>query len=280
MEGLLPGTTYYYTSYFELGDGFVYGETKSFTTPAQSMEYIDLGLSILWAKCNLGAESEEETGTLLGYGDLTGVNQSTYLIDYNTVEDIAGTDKDIMKKVNVDAGALMRSSTPTADQMSELIANTTQTEVEVKGVKGIRFTAANGNSIFMPYTGYRNGTAKVGEGNQGLYWSGNNYSIATDYSQTLNLINGTASSGVSARNLGLAIRPVRMSPELKVDNSKLVVGDLENNGRIRIEIFNQYSSTGSNPGINQAQIKFTKNMVVTFRLSGLTDNMKAKWAVM
>jgi hypothetical protein len=61
---------------------------------------------------------------------------------------------------------------------------------------------------------------------------------------------------------------------LKVDNSKLVVGDLENNGRIRIEIFNQYGSTGSNPGINQAQIKFTKNMVVTFRLSGLTDNMK------
>ena len=116
VEGLLPGTTYYYTSYFELGDGFVYGETKSFTTPAQSMEYVDLGLSILWAKCNLGAESEEETGTLLGYGDLTGVNQSTYLIDYNTVEDIAGTDKDIMKKVNVDAGALMRSSTPTADQ--------------------------------------------------------------------------------------------------------------------------------------------------------------------
>ena len=158
--------------------------------------------------------------------------------------------------------------------MSELIAKTTQTEVEVKGVKGIRFTAANGNSIFMPYTGYRNGTAKVGEGNQGLYWSGNNYSIATDYSQTLNLTNGTASSGVSARNLGLAIRPVRMSPELKVDNSKLVVGDLENNGRIRIEIFNQYGATGSNPGINQAQIKFTKNMVVTFRLSGLTDNMK------
>lgn len=70
---------------------------------------------------------------------MTGVNQSTYLIDYNTVEDIAGTDKDILKKVNVDAGALMRSSTPTADQMSELIANTTQTEVEVKGVKGIRF---------------------------------------------------------------------------------------------------------------------------------------------
>lgn len=274
VEGLLPGTTYYYTSYFELGDGYVYGETKSFTTPAQSMEYVDLGLSILWAKCNLGAEAEQETGTLLGYGDLTGVNQSSYLIDYSIVEDIAGTDKDILHKVNIDKGALMQSATPTADQISELISKTTQTEDEVDGVKGIRFTASNGNSIFMPYTGYRNATTVEGVGVQGLYWSGNNYSVATNYSQTLNLANGMATSGVSARNLGLAIRPVRASPELKVDNSKLNVGDIEGNGRIRIEIYNQYGSTAADPGINVSQIKFTKNMVVTFRLNGVSGNLK------
>lgn len=274
VENLLPGTTYYYTSYFELADGFVYGDTKSFTTSAQDMEYVDLGLSVLWAKCNLGAEAEQESGILLGYGDVTGMNQSTYLIDYNSAEDIAGTAKDILSHVNIDNGALMHSTTPTADQISELIAKTTQTEAEVEGVKGIKFTGRNGNSIFLPYTGYRDGTTKIGEGNQGLYWSGNNYSVASDYSHTLNLTNGTASSGLSARNLGLAIRSVRQSPELKVDNSKLVVGDIEGNGRIRIEIFNQYGSTGSNPGITAEQIKFTKNMVVTFKLSGVSDNMK------
>lgn len=274
VENLLPGTTYYYTSYFELADGFVYGDTKSFTTSAQDMEYVDLGLSVLWAKCNLGAEAEQESGILLGYGDVTGMNQSTYLIDYNSAEDIAGTAKDILSHVNIDNGALMHSTTPTADQISELIAKTTQTEAEVEGVKGIKFTGRNGNSIFLPYTGYRAGTTKIGEGNQGLYWSGNNYSVASDYSHTLNLTNGTVSSGLSARNLGLAIRSVRQSPELKVDNSKLVVGDIEGNGRIRIEIFNQYGSTGSNPGITAEQIKFTKNMVVTFKLSGVSDNMK------
>ena len=274
VENLLPGTTYYYTSYFELADGFVYGDTKSFTTSAQDMEYVDLGLSVLWAKCNLGAEAEQESGILLGYGDVTGMNQSTYLIDYNSAEDIAGTAKDILSHVDIDNGALMHSTTPTADQISELIAKTTQTEAEVEGVKGIKFTGRNGNSIFLPYTGYRDGTTKIGEGNQGLYWSGNNYSVASDYSHTLNLTNGTASSGLSARNLGLAIRSVRQSPELKVDNSKLVVGDIEGNGRIRIEIFNQYGSTGSNPGITAEQIKFTKNMVVTFKLSGVSDNMK------
>ena len=100
VEGLLPELLTI-IHHILSRDGFVYGETKSFTTPAQTMEYVDLGLSILWAKCNLGAESEKKTGTLLGYGDLTG--ESEYLsIDYNTVEDIAGTDKDILKKVNVD----------------------------------------------------------------------------------------------------------------------------------------------------------------------------------
>ena len=275
VEGLLPATTYYYTSYFELGDGYVYGETKSFTTPAQSMEYVDLGLSILWAKCNLGAEAEQETGALLGYGDLTGVNHSSYLIDYNTVEDIAGTAKDVLTKTNIDEGAIMKSATPTADQISELIAKTTQTEEEIEGVKGIKFTAANGNSIFMPYTGYRDGATTVGVGAQGLYWSGNNYSVANDYSHTLKLANGVATSGLSTRNLGLAIRPVRSAPELKVDNTKLVTGDIEGNGRLRLEIYNEYGSTKENCGINPTQIKFTKNMVVTFKLSGVTDNMKA-----
>ncbi len=275
VEGLLPGTTYYYTSYFELGDGYVYGDTKSFTTPAQSMEYVDLGLSILWAKCNLGAEAEQETGALLGYGDLTGVNQSSYLIDYTVVEDIAGTANDILHKANVDEGAIMQSATPTAEQVSELISKTTQTEDEVEGVRGIRFTAANGNSIFLPYTGYREGAEQVGEGLQGLYWSGTHYSVATDYSQTLNLTAGAATSGVSARNLGLAIRPVRASAELKVDNSKVVAKDVEDNGNLRIEIYNEYGSTKENCGINPSQVKFSKNMVVTFKLSGITDNMKA-----
>lgn len=62
---------------------------------------VGLGFEHPWAKCNLGAESEEDRYPSVGYGDLTCVNQSTYLIDYNTVEDIAGTDNNILKKVNV-----------------------------------------------------------------------------------------------------------------------------------------------------------------------------------
>lgn len=210
VEGLLPGTTYYYTSYFVLNGATVYGNTQHFTTPAQQMEYVDLGLSVEWAKCNLGAETEEATGALFGYGDQTGLNRSSYLTDYKVKTDIAGTANDFLANVKIDEGSSLKSSTPTADELAELIQNTNQEETEVNGVKGVKFTSKkNGNSIFMPYTGYRDGTDKVGEGNEGLYWSGNNYSVATDYSQTLKISGGKATSGVSPRNLGLAVRPVR-----------------------------------------------------------------------
>ena len=37
-SGLLPGTTYYYAAYLDLGAGVVYGETKSFTTPDKAFD--------------------------------------------------------------------------------------------------------------------------------------------------------------------------------------------------------------------------------------------------
>jgi len=59
VSNLLPGTTYYYMPYVKVGDGYVLGQVKSFTTATQTMEYVDLGLSVLWAKYNLGAEEEQ-----------------------------------------------------------------------------------------------------------------------------------------------------------------------------------------------------------------------------
>ena len=58
--GLLPGTTYYYATYLDLGTGVVYGEVRSFTTLNQNTnvddDFVDLGLSVKWAKRNIGAK--------------------------------------------------------------------------------------------------------------------------------------------------------------------------------------------------------------------------------
>lgn len=274
VKGLLPGKTYYYVSYFQLEDGYVYGDVKSFTTATQTMEYVDLGLSTLWAKCNLGAETEEETGTLAGYGDVTGLKTSTYLVDYTPSTDIVGTASDIVNSVNIDGDATAKSSMPTKAQINELISKTKQEWTTVNGVSGIKFTATNGNSIFLPAAGYRSGETATGENVQGLYWSGNVDEITSDYASTLNFNSGSASVGLSKRCLGLSIRPVRPTSTVTVDNSKLDIGDLEGNGRIRIEIYNEYGKTKNNPSINVASVKFKKNMIVKFKLSGVTGNLK------
>lgn len=274
VNGLLPGTTYHYMSFVKVGNGYVLGEVKSFTTKQQEMEYVDLGLSVLWAKYNIGAEQEQEVGTLFGYGDRTGVQYSKNLSDYPS-QDIADTEFDITNGVEIDGSSPMLSAMPTLEQVKELIAKTTKKKESLGGVQGIRFTAANGNSIFLPYTGYRNGKEIIDDGN-GFYWTGTVSPVNSDYANTLTFdANGGVKHGNSLRNYGIALRTVRPYAELKPgETGKLAIGDLEGNGNIRIEIYNEYGTTKGNSVIDPSAVKFSQNMVVTFKISGLNDNYK------
>lgn len=276
VGGLLPGHTYYYTTFAKVGSGYVLGETRQLTTLQQTMEYVDLGLSVTWAKYNLGAEEEEGIGTYFGYGDTTGENYSTNVSSYPS-ENISDTEFDITNGVNIDGDFPFYSAMPTLDQVKELISNTTKSVETVNGVKGIRFTGANGNSIFLPYTGYRNGKDVINNGDQASYWTGSISAVNNEYASTLNLNGNVVSNGNSLRSLGLPLRTVRpysvLTPSAE-DQQKLNVGDLESNGRIRIEIYNEYGSTKDNPIIDPNSIKFSKTMAVTFKISGLNDNYK------
>lgn len=272
VEGLLPGTTYYYAAFAKVGDGYVYGETKQLTTENQSMEYVDLGLSIMWATHNIGAEKESEAGSLIGYGDPTGMKISTKLDDYPS-SNIAGTIQDIVFNLDIDANSPMKSKMPTLAEISELIEKTTQEWTTVDGVEGMRFTASNGNSIFLPGAGYRDGENIVADG-AGYYWSGEVSSIQNDYANTVTFNSSNVKTGFSKRHLGLSVRPVRPYAEIGTEKGKIIYGDIEGNGRIRIEIYNEYGETKQNPPIDPSSIKFSKNMVVTFTLTGITGNLK------
>ncbi|MBQ8674176.1 MAG: hypothetical protein IJ511_09060 [Bacteroides sp.] len=239
VESLLPGTTYYYVAYAKVGESYIYGETKSFTTASQVMEYIDLGLSVLWAKCNIGAEAEQESGATFAYGD------------------------DVVSRLSIDVDTPMSSQMPTEAHFAELVANTTQEWTTVEGVEGMRFTANNGNSIFMPAT---NG--------QGLYWSATSNSTNAAYGSTLNFASTNAKVGTSTIESTLAVRSVRPYAVLNPNMDNLVWGDLEGNGRLRIEIYNMYGATANAPAVDPSTIKFNKNMVVSFTLGGVTDNLK------
>ncbi len=56
-SGFVPGTKYYYAAYLDLGAGVIYGDVKEFTTDAKTFDadadFVDLGLSVKWAKAIL-----------------------------------------------------------------------------------------------------------------------------------------------------------------------------------------------------------------------------------
>ncbi|SBV98005.1 exported hypothetical protein [uncultured Dysgonomonas sp.] len=57
---------------------------------------------------------------------------------------------------------------------------------------------------------------------------------------------------------------------MTIDQSKIVHGDLESNGNLRIEIYNAYGSTAASPPVKPSDFIFDKSISVTFTLGGVT----------
>jgi hypothetical protein len=58
--------------------------------------------------------------------------------------------------------------------------------------------------------------------------------------------------------------------QLTFDNSKLAFGNLEGNGNLRLELYNDFGSTKANPPIDPATVVFGSRISVTFTLGGIT----------
>ncbi len=103
--------------------------------------YVDLGLSVKWATCNMGARSPE------GYGE------------YYTFDDA--------QELNGFGGRV-----PTYEELEELVNNCDWTWTTKNGVNGYKVTSRkNGNSMFLPAAGCRGGAGVYGGGSYGYYWS-------------------------------------------------------------------------------------------------------------
>lgn len=135
---------------------------------------VDLGLSVRWASFNIGAITPSESGELYLWGD----SKNTGVIgNYNapSTDKISGTTYDIARSL---WGSNWRM--PTKAEQTELVTKCTWTRSIVNGVKGMKVTGNNGNSIFLPPTGYMIGT-QLNDADYGYYWVGEAYT--TDYGQ-------------------------------------------------------------------------------------------------
>lgn len=218
--GLVPSTKYYYAAYLDLGAGVVYGDVKEFTTPVGAEfnvdnDFVDLGLSTKWAKCNIGATKESELGGLFGFGDLAGYNTSIDPASYASA-DIYKTASDIANVVT--AG---KATIPTIDEFEELFRCCEVEWTTVDGTDGYKFTGPNGNSIFMPAAGSRTQGTTTGEGTEGRYLSGSINATDTQFAMSY-IFNSTANARTTTPVYqALSVRPVSVAKNVVFDKSLL-----------------------------------------------------------
>lgn len=189
ISGLKANTTYYYRAYAVDSKRDKYGDVRSFTTTSSvtvtSGDAIDLGLSVKWANCNVGAESPEEYGSYFAWGETeekssyTSDNSVTYGLSTSELESrgIIGSDGNLTAEYDAATanwGGDWRM--PTLDEMKELINNCSWSWTTQNGVNGYKVTGSNGNSIFLPAAGYRYRSSLLNAGSSGYYWSASPYS--------------------------------------------------------------------------------------------------------
>ena len=188
--------------------------------------YVDLGLSVKWATCNVGAATPEEYGDYFAWGEVepkTTYNWSTYkyckgtnktitkYCNNSTLGNDGFTDDKIILDLEDDAAYVNWGGSwrmPTEAEQQALVNNCTWTWTTQNGVNGYKVTGPNGNSIFLPASGYIDGTSPSYVGERGDFWASslslNSPRNAYNVFFRSNVVNVT----YSYRNYGRSVRPV------------------------------------------------------------------------
>ena len=170
-------------------------------------EYVDLGLSVKWAKCDVGATESDgfEYGDKFAWGETTAKttfteddykwyepNYSSYydsnirILKYNCNSELPGPkDNKRTLEESDDAAHVLWGGTwrmPTLAEVEELISKCSFTQTELNGITVMQVTGPNGNSIYMA-AGYS------------YYWTSTLYAP--------NVVNNTYRNSVNAYAMGL-----------------------------------------------------------------------------
>ncbi len=139
-------------------------------------QIIDLGLSVKWAGWNVGASAPEDIGAYYAWGETytkeeyTDYTYSYYnereVKYYNIGHNITATQFDVAR---LDWGDTWRI--PTCDEIKELVNRCTWEWGTYKSVNGMFVTGPNGNSIFLPASGYSYNGVCLYYNESGYYWS-------------------------------------------------------------------------------------------------------------
>ena len=185
LKNLQDGTKYYVRAYAKNKKGVSYGEIVEFETLSR---FVDLGLSVNWAMCNVGANRPEDYGDYFAWGEVEPkmvYDWSTYKYCVNDGGNLTkycihseyGNNNFIDNKVVLDLVDDVASVNwgdcrmPTYPEIEELKNECEWTLITKKGVNGYQVLGPNGNSIFLPMAGYMSEGQLCYDGSHGGYWS-------------------------------------------------------------------------------------------------------------
>lgn len=163
-----------------------YKGEKGTETKAKADEgAVDLGLSVLWSKYNLGASEYNIHGSLYGWGNanVSVSNSSKDLSLFpcsNPPSCISRTQYDIAKN---ELGGSWRM--PTIAELQELVDKCRWNLHDSGDDSYYRVTGPNGNYIDLPLDGYAVGGEKKSVGTWGFVWSANLYNGNSQYGANL-----------------------------------------------------------------------------------------------
>ena len=183
-------------------------------------EYVDLGLpsGLLWATCNVGAETPEAYGNYYAWGETStksnysSSNCPTYGLDNSQLQSQGYIDGEGNITAQHDAATANWGGDwrmPTKAEQNELLNNCTWTWTTQNGVNGYKVTSkVNRNYIFLPAAGYRSGSSLYGAGVYGGFWSSTPYGSNSGSAYYLDFTSSSLYMYYDYRYEGRSVRPV------------------------------------------------------------------------
>jgi len=202
----------------------------TFSSAQSKHQYVDLGLSVKWATCNIGADKPEDHGEYFSWGETDNKrinNWETYRFtegDKNVISKYCSNFQygwhelaDSLSALEPDDDVAHKKwggnwRIPTKAQMKELIDNCTWTWTTRNEINGYLVTGKKpgytNRSIFIPVTGTYDDGKIFNPHKQGSYWSRDCGTVYPPYAYTLELSAREASIGMRSRCESIAVRPV------------------------------------------------------------------------
>ena len=203
---------------------------KLYSNLVKPIEFVDLGLSVKWMKCNIGAEEETDYGLFFQWGDTVGYDEdsaaahstwstcpgnggvSSYDTSALTTWNTAHLTTNVLN-TSVDAAYVHtngKAKMPTLTQINELMSGTNNEWATINGIAGHKFTNKTDSSkyIFIPSSGCFSDGSRSSKGSSGLVWSSSLSASSIYRAYRLNFYGGSVNSGSSNRYYALSVRGV------------------------------------------------------------------------